>query len=153
MGNTMRVVFLEPDREAYVGEIGTDLKDMQEAVGGYIEPIYAFESDSMCIIGNEEAKLVPDWKVSRALKMPDGQVYDTIAGKAFVCAIDGEEFVGLSDEQVECAIRQYKYPEYLIATQDGYTAISYREGNPPTIIFCTPETEFEIEPEMGMDFE
>lgn len=48
----MRVVFLEPGKEAYIGEIDSSLEAMQAAVDGYIEPIYGFEDVNLCIIGN-----------------------------------------------------------------------------------------------------
>lgn len=135
----MRVVFLEPGKEAYIGEIDSSLEAMQAAVDGYIEPIYGFEDVNLCIIGNEEAKMVEDWRVSRALRDEDGNIYDVLAGKAFVCAIDGENFVGLNDDQVQMAMACYRYPEHVLMTSSGLVALPY------------PETTMDVEFEM--DFE
>ena len=39
----MEVVMLEPGKEARLAEIGSDLKSLQAAVGGYIEAAYFFD--------------------------------------------------------------------------------------------------------------
>lgn len=128
MNKKMRVVLLEPEKEARVITIDGSLRGMQQTVGGNIEVIYACNDPNMCIIGHEEAKFEEDWKPTRALKTEDGQIYDLLAGKAFICAIDGENFVGLSDEQVISAMQQYKHPEMIVRTDFGYAAIPHREG-------------------------
>ena len=39
----MKILVIEPKKEPYIRDIDDDLHEMQEVVGGYIEPIY-FES-------------------------------------------------------------------------------------------------------------
>ena len=39
----MKVLMVEPHKNAYESDIGNDLKSMQEAVGGSIEAAYFFE--------------------------------------------------------------------------------------------------------------
>ena len=39
----MEVVMVEPGKEARLAEIGSDLKSLQAAVGGYIEAAYFFD--------------------------------------------------------------------------------------------------------------
>ena len=52
----IRVVYCEPGRLARVKEIGTELKDLQQAVGGgLIEPFYPF-MEEVCIVCNDEGK-------------------------------------------------------------------------------------------------
>ena len=139
----MRVVFLEPGKEAYVGEVGSSLKEMQEAVGGLIDPISGFSDMDLCIIGNEEAKLAEDWRVCRALRDPEGNIYDILAGKAFVCAFDDENFVGLTDEQIQAVVKQYQYPEHILITSSGFVALPYSE--PEADLDEDFEEEFEME--------
>ena len=52
-----RVVYVEPGKPAREMMLGTDLKDLQQVVGGLIELIYA-HGDRTVIVGNDEAKLI-----------------------------------------------------------------------------------------------
>ena len=36
----MKILVIEPKKEPYIRDIADDLHEMQEVVGGYIEPIY-----------------------------------------------------------------------------------------------------------------
>ena len=36
----MKILVIEPKKEPYIRDIADDLNEMQEVVGGYIEPIY-----------------------------------------------------------------------------------------------------------------
>ena len=134
----MRVVFLEPGKEAYVDEIDSSLKAMQAAVGGYIEPIYGFpEDENLCIVGNEAAKMEENWRVSRVLRDEAGNIYDVLAGRAFVCAVDDENFIGLNDDQIQTVMASYRYPEHVLMISSGLVALPYPE---PEI-----DAEFEME--------
>ena len=53
----MKVVMLEPNKPAYVKEIGNNLASMQEEVEGYIEIIYPFEDENIGLVCNEEGKI------------------------------------------------------------------------------------------------
>ena len=52
----MEVVLVEPGKEARIAKIGSDLKSLQAAVGGYIEAAYFFD-DPVALICNEEGKV------------------------------------------------------------------------------------------------
>ena len=51
----IKVVMCEPGRKARVAEIGTELEELQRAVGGMIEAYYPFE-EQVCIVCNDEGK-------------------------------------------------------------------------------------------------
>ena len=55
--NTIRVVLLEPGKLARIADIDSSLEGMQKVVGGFIEPVYAFEDADVCLVCNEEGKL------------------------------------------------------------------------------------------------
>ena len=55
---TMKVVMVEPNKPAYITEIGADLKSMQSAVGGLIETIKYLHDPNAIMVGNDEAKLI-----------------------------------------------------------------------------------------------
>ena len=49
---TIKVIYCEPGRKARIAEIGTELSDLQRAVGGgFIETYYPFEEE-VCIVCN-----------------------------------------------------------------------------------------------------
>ena len=52
----MTVLLVEPEKHPQVVEIGSDLKSLQNAVGGMIEAVYPFE-ENVGLIVNEEGKL------------------------------------------------------------------------------------------------
>ena len=91
----MRVVYVTPNHTPIDIRIGTELEDLQNAVGGLIEPIYC-EPEGIILVGNDEAKLM-GMKGNRHI----GNGSSIIAGPFFVCGDDGEEFVSLNDEQVK----------------------------------------------------
>lgn len=65
----MEVVLVEPGKEARIAEIGSDLKSLQAAVGGYIEAAYFFD-DPVALICNEEGKVYGLASCSRRGKPP-----------------------------------------------------------------------------------
>ena len=52
----MRVVICEPGKQSRIAYIQPGLESLQQVVGGYIEPCYAFEEE-VCIVCNEEGKI------------------------------------------------------------------------------------------------
>lgn len=101
----MKVVMVEPNKPAYITEIGSDLTSMQKAVGGLIEPIYFLEDALM--VGNEEAKLI-------GLDGNRRFGNNIVAGPFFICGEkmteDGEEFCSLSDDLCEKYVHHFAEP-------------------------------------------
>lgn len=52
----MKVLMVEPHKNAYESDIGNDLKSMQEAVGGSIEAAYFFE-EPVSLVCKRKVKL------------------------------------------------------------------------------------------------
>ena len=90
----IRVVLLEPNRMAKAAEIASSLEAMQQVVQGDIQAIYPFEEE-VCIVCNEEGK-IDGLPLNRALYDENHEIYDIIAGPAFVCDCSGENFGSLS---------------------------------------------------------
>lgn len=101
----MRVVYVTPNNTPIDIKIKTDIKSLQNAVGGLIEPIYNY--DGTIIVGNDEAKLI-GMKGNRRLE--NGSV---IAGPFFVCGDGGENFISLTDEQIEKYMNKFAEPEQI----------------------------------------
>ena len=100
--NLMKVVYVEPGMPAYEAEIVSTLSGEQQAVGGYIEPIYL--GDGICLVGNEEAKL---------MGLPGNRHVGNavIAGNFFLCGEGEEDFRSLTPQEVAENLERFAQPE------------------------------------------
>lgn len=106
---TIKVVMVEPNKPAYITEIGKDLKSLQAVVGGLIETIGYLHDPDAIMVGNEEAKLIGLEGNRRFLE-------GIVAGPFFICGVKGEDFCSLSDEKCEEYVRLFAKPHEI--TQD-----------------------------------
>lgn len=100
-----RVVYVEPGKPACVKKIGTQLEDIQEAVGGGLFECVYPHGDRTVLVCNDEGKL---------LGMEGNRRLDTgsiIAGPFFVIGDAGENFRSLTDEEVSRYLQKYAEPE------------------------------------------
>ena len=105
--STYRVVYVEPGKPACEKEIGSDLKSLQEAVGGgLIELVYPHR-DNTLIVCNDEGKLIG---MEGNRRLDTGSI---IAGPFFVIGDAGENFRPLTDEEVETYLQKYAEPEII----------------------------------------
>lgn len=126
----MKILFVEPGKEAQPAEIQGDLKEMQAIVGGRIEALCPW-NDPAVLICNDEGDL---------LKLPPNRAledYDMIAGNFFICGIEGDAFVSLSDPLMIKYQEKFRYPELI--------------GNSPMGLFaqkCSEQTYQRIQEEL-----
>ena len=126
----MKILFVEPGKEAQPAEIQGDLKEMQAIVGGRIEALCPW-NDPAVLICNDEGDL---------LKLPPNRVledHDVILGNFFICGVEGDGFVSLSDEQMIKYQKKFRYPELI--------------GNSPMGLFaqkCSEQTYQRIQEEL-----
>ena len=102
---TMTVLLVEPEKYPRPVEIGTDLEDLQKAVGGYIEVTYPFD-ENVGIVMNEEGKL-EGLPLNRALRDDEGQIYDVV----------------LTPDQMQKFEQQFHQPEVFIHMGKGVMAL------------------------------
>ena len=123
---TIRVVYCEPGRLARVTEIGTQLKDLQEAVGGgFIETFYPFEDEmNALVVCNDEGKF-NGMRPCRAIYGEDGKVEDIVFGPFFICGCGGENFESLGDEQLKYFKERFLFPESYFRAGDEIRAVPY----------------------------
>ena len=100
----MNVLLIRPNMYPKEVQIGCELEDLQNAVGGYIQVVYPFE-DPVALVMNEEGKLNGS-ELNRALRDENGKIYDIVAGDFYVVGLGEEDFCSLSNEQIK------KYEEY-----------------------------------------
>lgn len=100
----LKIVYVEPNRPPFVSEVGDDLKSLQRAVMGHIEPVYL--GDGTILVGNEEAKLMG--------MEGNRRVGDSIiAGPFFIMGEDGEDFRSLTDEETQRYMERFAQPEQI----------------------------------------
>ena len=123
----MRVVLVEPGKEAREAEIGEDLVSMQRVVGGYIETCCPFKDPDVLIVCNEEGK-INGMSPNRALYAEDGRVADIMFGPFFVCGSKGEDFASLNDDQLEQYRELFRFPERFRIGRDRIEVSAYVPG-------------------------
>ena len=106
---SLTVLLVEPNRYPKVVEIGSDLSNLQKAVGGYIEVVYPFE-EKVGLIVNEEGKM-NGLPLNRALRDENGEVYDVVAGSVLVTGLTEESFASLTQAQINKFEKLFHQPE------------------------------------------
>ncbi len=112
----MKVLLVEPGKAARPVEIKNELHEMQQIVGGLIQVLYPWE-DPAAIVCNDEGKLM-GLPLNRVL-----EDYDVIAGTFFICGIQGENFTGLTEQQMQKYQQMFRSPEAFIRTPEGLMCI------------------------------
>ena len=82
-----------------VQEIDGSLESMQKIVGGTIQAVYAFD-EPVCIVCNDEGKLL-GLPMNRALTDESGVPYDIVCGTFFMAGVGREDFISLTEQQIE----------------------------------------------------
>lgn len=120
--STYRVVYVEPGKPACEKQIGTRLEDLQAAVGGYIECVYAHD-DQTLIVSNDEAKLLG---MEGNRRLENGSI---LAGPFFVVGVQGENFRSLTDEETSLYLQRYAQPQEIspqeVQQDMGFRFISF----------------------------
>ncbi len=121
----MKVVMVEPNKPAYVTEIGNDFESIRDAVGGYFQ-IIPYLEDAM-MIGNDGAKLIG----MEGNRRFGNQI---VAGPFFICGSEvneegDEDFCSLSDELCKKYVKQFEVPEHItqaeVQANTGWTIIAF----------------------------
>ena len=110
------VLVIEPEKKPYVKSISSELKSLQQEVGGYIQAIYPWE-EPCAIICNEEGKLT-GLPFNRALRNKDGDIYDIIAGTFWVVGLGEENFASLESKYIQQFGEMFAVPEVFVYVQD-----------------------------------
>ena len=94
----MKVLVVEPQKPCRVQEIES-LADMQQLVGGDIEAVYPFQ-EPVALVCNADGKLL-GLPMNRPLLDKDYLPYDIIRGTFFIAGLGQEDFISLTDEQIQ----------------------------------------------------
>ena len=108
--NTLSVLKIAPGQFPQQVEIDSDLKALQEAVGGFIGASCPFADDPVAIVYNDDGKLM-GLPLNRALRDEDGQMYDAVAGTFLVVGLGEEDFASLTPELAQKYEQLFHQPE------------------------------------------
>ena len=108
----MDVLLVKPGMYPQAVQIGSELKDLQKAVGGDIEAVYPF-NEEVALVVNDEGKINGS-ELNRALRDDNGQIYDIIAGDFLVVGLGEEDFASLSPELMEQFEKEFHQPEMFV---------------------------------------
>ncbi len=121
---TIHVVLVEPGKLAREADIGTELSDLQRAVGGgFIETFYPF--DELCVLVCDDEGKLNGSAPNRAIRGENGKVEDIIFGPFFICDCSQEDFGSLSEEQVERYKKRFEKPEHFYMMDGEVIASQY----------------------------
>lgn len=95
----MKILVVEPMKPCEVREIPDTLKAMRDIVGGDIDATYPF-TEPVAVVLNAQGKLL-DLPYNRPLMDESGLPYDIVCGTFFLAGVGAEDFVSLTDEQLQ----------------------------------------------------
>ena len=106
------VLLVKPGMYPQAVQIGSELEDLQKAVGGDIEAVYPY-NEPVALIVNDVGKLNGS-ELNRALRDNEGQIYDIVAGDFLVVGLGEEDFASLSPELMEKFEKEFHQPEMFV---------------------------------------
>ena len=121
VSETISVLMVEPNKYPRPVEIGTELEDLQAAVGGMIEVVYPFD-EPVGLVMNEEGK-INGLPLNRSLRDENGDIYDLVAGPFMVVGLTEESFGSLTPEQIQKYGEMFHQPEMFVKMGMGVKAI------------------------------
>ena len=105
----LKVLLVEPMKTPKEVEIPDSLKELQNAVGGYIEVLNAFD-DPVVIVCNEEGK-INGLELNRGIYDDQGELAEVIAGTFLILGNGEDGFTSLSTEMKEKYTKEFEKPE------------------------------------------
>ena len=146
--NKIDVLLVEPGQYPKAMQIGTELEDLQEIVGGSIEVTYPFEEE-VGIILNEEGKIL-GLPLNRAMGNDDGDVYDIYAGSFIVAGLTEDDFGSLTPEQMDKYNKMFHQPEMFVKMGKGLMVLPIpKESVKAKEIEKVIEPKIKKSPELG----
>ncbi|MCD8216758.1 MAG: DUF3846 domain-containing protein [Clostridiales bacterium] len=141
------VLLVEPGKPPRPYRIGTELEDLQAAVGGYIQVVYPFD-EKVGIICNDEGKLI-GLPLNRALRDEKGEIYDILTGNFLITGLTEESFGSLTPDQMERYEKRFHLPEIFVKMGKGIMAVPLEkddgvltaEGKPTEVAKKSPPAQ------------
>lgn len=113
----MKVLMVEPHKNAYESDIGNDLKQCRKQQAAQQKPAYFFE-EPVSLVCNEEGK-INGLELNRSVRNEDNEIMDIVAGTFFICGLNEDNFDSLTSEHMEKFKKMFLNPEIFMKTYDG----------------------------------
>lgn len=113
---TIRVLYVQPGKCPEERIIENDLAQMQALVGGLIEPVYPpweKPDPDICLVCDDEGKINGS-AYNRYIKD-----FDIIAGSFFICGVGKEDFISLTDAQLQKYEKLFHNPQLFTKSPRG----------------------------------
>ncbi len=117
----LNVLLVKPGQYPQKVEIGSELEDLQKAVGGDIEAVYPY-NDAVALVMNDEGKF-NGAELNRGLRTKDGELYDIIAGNFLVVGLGEEDFASLEPELMKKYEAVFHQPEMFVRMGQSVMAL------------------------------
>lgn len=123
MGSLMKmnVLLVKPNMYPQPVEIGCELEDLQNAVGGEIEATYPF-NEPVALLMDGYGKLSGK-DLNRALRDENGEMYDIVAGDFLIVGLGEEDFCSLSPDLMRQFEEYFHQPETFLRMGRGMMAL------------------------------
>ena len=126
---TIRVVLVEPGKEARIADIEASLQGYCRAISAdTIEAAYPFE-EPVCLICDDEGKLNGS-ALNRAMRDSEtGDIYDIVAGAFFICSCKEEYYGSLDEAEQKKYLEMFRWPERFFRLNETIYAVPVKPAD------------------------
>ena len=133
----MDALLVKPNMFPQPVQIGCELEDLQDIVGGDIEAISPF-NEPVALIMDENGKMSgKEW--NRALRDEHGKIYDIVAGDFLVVGLGEEDFCSLSPDMMRRFEEHFHQPETFVRMGRSVMALPLPDDKVKQTDFSTKE--------------
>lgn len=133
----MDALLVKPNMFPQPVQIGCELEDLQDIVGGDIEAVSPF-NEPVALIMDENGKMSEkEW--NRALRDEHGKIYDIVAGDFLVVGLGEEDFCSLSPDMMRRFEEHFHQPETFVRMGRSVMALPLPDDKVKQTDFSTKE--------------
>lgn len=133
----MDALLVKPNMFPQPVQIGCELEDLQDIVGGDIEAVSPF-NEPVALIMDENGKMSgKEW--NRALRDEHGKIYDIVAGDFLVVGLGEEDFCSLSPDMMRRFEEHFHQPETFVRMGRSVMALPLPDDKVKQTDFSTKE--------------
>lgn len=133
----MDALLVKPNMYPQPVQVGCELEDLQDIVGGDIEAVSPF-NEPVALIMDENGKMSgKEW--NRALRDEHGKIYDIVAGDFLVVGLGEEDFCSLSPDMMRQFEEHFHQPETFVRMGRSVMALPLPDDKVKQTDFSTKE--------------
>lgn len=133
----MDALLVKPNMYPQPVQVGCELEDLQDIVGGDIEAVSPF-NEPVALIMDENGKMSgKEW--NRALRDEHGKIYDIVAGDFLVVGLGEENFCSLSPDMMRQFEEYFHQPETFVRMGRSVMALPLPDDKVKQTDFSTKE--------------